>query len=517
MIARPKPAAPNGGPRRVRVAIYCRQSVERETGGDFGSIEAQRDTVHAYVSSQKSNGWIALPEQYHDLGISGATTERPAYQRLLAEVEAGGVDVVAVSKFDRLSRSSRDFLNVLDFFEKHGVQFVSVTQHMDTSTPHGRFAMGLLIQVAQLEREVTAERVRDKIAASRRRGIWTGGAVPLGYRSVDKRLVIDEGAARTAREIVALYLETASLTGTLGVLRERGIVAKGGAPFTVATLRNLLRSPIIGGRIRAGDRVIRAQHEAILDEETWDALQAKLAGPQATVPRRRRSPSGALLANLVRCGRCGATWSHHWTGKANGRRFAAYVCQSIFRRGAKACPGSRAPAAGLEAFVVEKVRAVGRDPDVLREAVTAAGGELKKERDALAAQVKRLEAEANRLKAEQAGLVDTISQAGRAVPELVARLDSLRGEVEGAEADLRQARGELASLKRQAIDEVELRHAIQSFDGVWEHLFPAERQRIMALLIERVTVTVSDEGEETTIKYSAEGARRLLTETKEAS
>jgi site-specific DNA recombinase len=205
--------------------------------------------------------------------------------------------------------------------------------------------------------------------------------------------------------------------------------------------------------------------------------------------------------------------SSHWTGKANGKRYLAYVCQSIIRMGAKACPGSRVPAHALETFVIEKVRAVGRDPEVLSAAVAAAGGELKAQRGGLVARVKRLDAEAEQLKAEQSGLVKTVSQAGRAVPELVGRLDSLRGEVEAAEAALKQAKAELAALKRQSIDEGELRQAIQSFDGVWQHLFPTERQRILHLLIERIVVTASPDGEDIAITYSAEGARTLLTET----
>lgn len=219
------------------------------------------------------------------------------------------------------------------------------------------------------------------------------------------------------------------------------------------------------------------------------------------------------MVTLVRCGRCGSSWSAHYTSKVNGRRYGAYTCQSIIRRGASAFPGSRVPAHALEAFVIDRVRAVGRDPEVLREAVAAAAGELKAQRDARTAQVKRLDADAKRLRAEQAELVNTAAKAGKAVPELVERLEVVRGEVEGADAALKQAKAELAACKRQTIEEDELRRAVASFDGAWQHLFPAERQRVLGLLIERVTVTASPDGEDIAITYSAEGARTLLAET----
>jgi site-specific DNA recombinase len=204
--------------------------------------------------------------------------------------------------------------------------------------------------------------------------------------------------------------------------------------------------------------------------------------------------------------------SAHYTAKTNGRRYGSYTCQSTIRKGASACRGSRVPAAVFEAYIVEKVRAVGRDPDVLREAVAAAGGVLDAERKELTAKVARLKTDAKRLQDGQARLVDAVAQSGDAVPELVTRLDALRPELEAASVALQKAKADLAALKRTTIDEVELRQAIASFDGVWQHLFPAERQRILGLLIERITVTAGPDGEEIAITYSAEGAHRLLAE-----
>jgi len=517
VIAR-APRTPARTTTPLTVAVYCRKSVDKNKDDRFSSIESQREAVEAYAASQRGNGWVVLPEHFDDNNISGAKASRPAFNRLLEAVRAVRVNIVAVYKLDRLGRSQRNFLAILDEFEKYGVQFVSVTEHFDSTTPMGRFALGILIQVAQLEREVTAERVRDKVAASRRRGLWTGGAVPLGYRSVDKRLVIDEAGADVVRAIVAVYLETGSLTGTLEVLRGRGIVAKGGVAFTVATLRNLLRNPLIGGRIKAGDAVVKAAHEAVLDEPTWTALQMQLARPEKPVRRHRRVRTCALLANLVRCGRCGATMSYQWTGKANGRRYGAYVCQSIIRKGATACPGSRVPAAAFEAHVIEHVRAVSRDPAVLRAAVAAAASELEVLRADATASTNHAKAEVQRLLVEQARMVETVANGNERVPELIERLNAVRAEREAVEQAAAQAKADLGAMKDATINEAELRRDVASFDGAWQYLFPAERQRILGLLIERITMTVGDDGEDVAIQYSSDGARRLLAETtKEAS
>ena len=519
MIARPKKetnghsADPKPGP--IHCALYTRKSVDKGADEALTSVEAQRRMIEQHIAA-KTNGWMILPELYDDSGVTGAHLDRPAFQRLMAAIDAGQVQAVGVYMLDRVSRSLADLVRLLEHFRNRGVQIISVREDFGVGGHLGDLMLHILGSVAEYQRRQTQVRVRDKILETRKLGHWTGGAVPLGYRSVEKRLVIDERAAQTVRDIVAVYLETGSLTGTLDVLRQRGVVAKTGAPFTVATLGKLLHSPIVGGRIRAGDELVRAQHEAILDKPTWDALQAKLAKPEKPVPRHRRTRSEALLANLVRCGRCGAAMSSHWTGKANGRRYPAYVCQSIIRMGAKACPGSRVPAPEFEASVVEQVRGIGRDPDVLHAAVVAAGTELVAERNALTARVARLKADAQRLRDEQAHLVDAVSQGGGAARELVERLNALRPELEAADAALKKARADLGALKRRTIDADELLRAIASFDGVWQHLFPAERQRILGLLIERIVVTPRDGAAKVDVTYSTEGARTLLAESKRA-
>jgi site-specific DNA recombinase len=385
---------------------------------------------------------------------------------------------------------------------------VSITEHFDTSTPMGRFALGILIQVAQLEREVTAERVRDKVVASRRRGMWTGGQVPLGYTSRDGKLVVNRAEAETVREIFAAFLDTGSVTGTLDALRARGVTARGGRVFTKASLRNLLANPVVAGRVRAGDEVVEAQHDAVVDRETWDRAQELLTCREPRT-RRRRRPSGALLSGLLRCGRCGAAMSSHWTGKSGGKRYASYVCQSIIRKGAGACPGSRVPAGKLDEFVVEQIRAVGRDPSVLTATVAAARAQLAARGPEIDRERQRLKDEKRRLDEESERLAAAIAEGGDA-KALCTRLDRTAAALEEiaskAEALLVEKRG----LKSAVIDEAELTVAVAAFAPVWEHLLRDERQRLLRLLIEEVRYDAA--AGEATIQFDPEGFRLLARE-----
>ena len=223
------------GPKRTtrRVAIYTRKSVEEGLEQEFNSLDAQRESAEAYVKSQKANGWRTLPARYDDGGFSGGTTKRPALKRLIADCEAGKVDIVLVYKIDRLSRSLCDFLELIRQFEQWGVSFVSVTQEINTSTSSGRMMLNILATFSQYEREVIAERIRDKFAASKKKGMWMGGCVPLGYRVENRRLVVDPVEAATVRRIFDRYLATQSPRQVAIELNEDGLTTKGGRPWQV--------------------------------------------------------------------------------------------------------------------------------------------------------------------------------------------------------------------------------------------------------------------------------------------
>ena len=474
----------------VRVAIYTRKSVDKGDGGEFGSIEAQRAAVEAYVTSQRGQGWVALPTTYDDLGESGANMNRPAFQRLLADVEAGLVDLVAVYRLDRLSRSQRDFLELMDYLERHGATFVSVTERFDTTTPMGRFALGITIQVAQLERETTALRVRDKVRATRRRGGWTGGHPPLGYDVVDGALVVNEAEAEQVREVFRLYLQLGSLLKATEELNHRGFRGKSwmtrrgelrvGGPWSKNSLRNQLASPVPAGKLAVEDELHEGQHEAIVDQETWDAVQALLAEHR---PDRRRPTPGAsktntLLGGLLRCGVCGASMSPHGTQR-HGRKYVSYVCQTAIRQGAKACPGSRAPSHEIDEFVVSQLRAIGQDPRLQAETIGVAAAVLKERRAELRAQERQAKADIARLEAESTRL----SGGGPDVAQRRAQIDEAH---QAATQRLTAAQGEAHALAGAVLRKADLRDALDAFVPIWDELIPAERRRVVHLLLEQV-------------------------------
>jgi site-specific DNA recombinase len=368
-------------PTTLRVAVYTRQSVERHGDQALSSVQAQREKVERYVSSQEGLGWALLRALYDDEGYSGATLSRPALQRLLADVRAGLIDLIVTYRMDRLSRSQRDFLNLLHLFDEHNVRWVSATESFSTARPEGRAMLSVLMAFAQMEREVTSERVRDKVAASRERGLWTGGTPPLGLDSVKGKLVVNEPEAEIVRGIFRLYLETRSISAMVSETAARGWTQKrwtnghgavrGGARFTKNALRHLLTNPLYVARIRAGATLHDAQHDAIVDQQLWDAVQAALAERRPEKPQRRKQAWSTLLGGLLRCG-CGAGMTHHFASR-HGRKYSYYVCAKVVRLNAAACPGGRVRCSDLDAFVMDRLKCIGRDRALAAAVVEAAG------------------------------------------------------------------------------------------------------------------------------------------------
>ncbi|MEO1746267.1 MAG: recombinase family protein [Pseudomonadota bacterium] len=270
---------------KVRCAIYTRKSSEDGLEQDFNSLDAQREACEAYIRSQKHEGWVALAAKYDDGGISGGTLDRPALARLLDDVRSGLVNQIVVYKIDRLTRSLSDFAKLVETLDDAGASFVSVTQSFNTSTSMGRLTLNVLLSFAQFEREVTAERIRDKIAASKKKGLWMGGAVPLGYRADGRTLVPVEHEAEIVRALYALYLECGSLTETVTQATKRHILrpARGslrrtaGTPFERSNIHYILTNPIYTGQIKHRDVLHDGQHPAIIDAEVWAQVQNRLA------------------------------------------------------------------------------------------------------------------------------------------------------------------------------------------------------------------------------------------------
>jgi site-specific DNA recombinase len=349
-----------GESKVLRCAIYTRKSTEHGLELEFNSLDAQREACEAYIKSQTSHGWKALPQRYDDPAYSGGNLDRPALKKLLADIEAGRIDVVVVYKIDRLTRSLADFAKLVEAFDARSISFVAVTQQFNTTTSMGRLTLNVLLSFAQFERELSSERVRDKIAASRRKGKWTGGTVPLGYEARDKKLVVNKAEAETVRVIFSRYLELQSFSKLVADLDRRGIVTKrrttkvakynGGIPFTYGPLAYFLRNRVYLGEIHHGGKWFRGEHKAIIDRQIFDRVQQLLA-TKATGRKAKRSESGALLAGKLYDDK-GNRMSPSLSRKT-GVRYR-YSGSSALLRGRKAAAGSvsRIPAAEIESAVL---------------------------------------------------------------------------------------------------------------------------------------------------------------------
>jgi len=350
--------------KRVRCVIYTRVSTEYGLEQDFNSLDAQRDAAEAYIRSQAHDGWTLVRTRYDDGGFSGGATDRPALQQLLTDISDGKVDVIVVYKVDRLTRSLADFAKLVELFDSHGVSFVSVTQQFNTTTSMGRLTLNVLLSFAQFEREVTSERIRDKIAASKRKGLWVGGMVPLGYTIRDRKPVIVAEEAERVRLIFNRYMALGGIGPLLTDLRNRKLHTKvrelstgrtiGGIPFTRGSLGHLLRNRFYIGEVSYKGDICSGEQPPILDRALFDAVQAKLAD-QCNSEQTKRASSEALLIGKVFDDRGNRMTPSH--ARKGGRKYRYYIASPLIqgtpeRLGAV----TRVPAADLEGKVVNAVR-----------------------------------------------------------------------------------------------------------------------------------------------------------------
>jgi len=353
--------------KTVRCAIYTRKSSDEGLEQDFNSLDAQREACSAYVLSQASEGWKLVPELYDDGGLSGGTLERPALQRLLADVKQGRIDIIVVYKVDRLTRSLLDFSRLVETFDEAKVSFVSVTQSFNTTTSMGRLTLNMLLSFAQFEREVTAERIRDKIAASKARGMWMGGIPPLGYKPDGRSLAIVGEHAAIIRDIFRRYREVGNVRLLAEALEREGIRTPirqtgtgknfGGCSFTRGQLYAILKNPVYAGRIPHKDILHDGNHDAIITEEEWQQVQQQLAdNTQGT--RTARQANRSLLAGLLVDGHGNALQAVHST--KGTRRYRYYVRQD--ETGGRDHPSLRLPALEIEQLVRNELRKLLADP-----------------------------------------------------------------------------------------------------------------------------------------------------------
>ncbi len=411
-----------------RCAIYTRKSTEEGLEMEYNSLDAQRDAAEAYVASQKSEGWVALPDGYNDGGFSGGTLIRPALQRLLNDVGAGLVDVIVVYKIDRLSRSLADFAKLVELFDEHKVTFVSVTQSFNTTTSMGRLTLNILLSFAQFERELGGERVRDKIAASRAKGIWMGGMPPLGYDVIERKLVPNPPEARLVRRMFERFISLGSMTTLVRELRAEGITTKSwttikdkhrtGKLIDRGYVYKLFRNPVVCGIAAYKGKHFAGEHAAILDRALWDQVQEVLArnAPKQRGAQNRTGRAPSLLKGLIFADD-GHAMTPGGTFKKTGKCYRYYINTATMKIGKDACTVARVPAGEIEAAVIAQVRKVLQAPEVIAQALR-----------------------------------------------------------------------EVSALDPGA-DPQEAIQSLRSIEPVWDELFPAEQARIVQLLVDRVTIS----------------------------
>jgi len=349
--------------RKFRCAVYTRKSSEEGLDMEFNSLDAQRESCEAFVASQKAEGWILVRDRYDDGGVSGGTLERPALKRLLADIEEGLVDIVVVYKIDRLSRSLLDFTKLVGAFDANEVTFVSVTQSFNTKDSMGRLLLNILLSFAQFEREMTGERIRDKIAASRKKGIWMGGVVPFGYEVKERKLLINEAEAEIVRLIFSRFVKLGSATKLAQELLARKITVRSGKCVDKGNIYKLLNNRVYLGQAVHKGVPYQGEHSAVITQDLWDKAHEilKVSPRQRAAHTRCQTP--ALLKGLLFAPGGDAMSPTHT--RRRGRLYRYYVAQSILKKGSNTCPAGRLPAAEIENAVVQQLRFLICSPEVI--------------------------------------------------------------------------------------------------------------------------------------------------------
>jgi site-specific DNA recombinase len=364
----------------IRCAIYTRKSSEEGLEQSFNSLEAQREACQAYIASQKHENWRALNTHYDDGGYSGGSMERPALQQLLADIDTGKIDTVVVYKVDRLTRSLADFAKIIERFDARQVSFVSVTQQFNTTTSMGRLTLNVLLSFAQFEREVTGERIRDKIAASKRKGMWMGGTLPVGYDLCDRKLMVNVQEAAQVKKIFELYLELGCVSKLKERLSREGFKSKirtssagqksGGKGYARGALYCLLQNPIYIGKIRHRDAVYEGEHEAIISQQLWERVQERLKTNGVTRRAAGNAKSPSLLVGLLYDAQGNRFTPFHTDRR--GRRYRYYVSQAaVQNKSDDASAATRLPARDIEEIICSRLQAVLSAPGQLLKAAGA--------------------------------------------------------------------------------------------------------------------------------------------------
>ena len=496
----------------IRCAIYTRKSTDEGLQQEFNSLDAQRESAEAYITSQKQEGWQVVAEPFDDGGYSGGNMDRPALKRLLAAVEARTVDCVVVYKVDRLSRSLMDFARIIEIFDRNGVSFVSVTQQFNTTNSLGRLTLNILLSFAQFEREIISERTRDKMSAARRKGKWIGGHPVLGYDIDPKggRLIVNEVEATQVRTLFSLYLELGSLLPVLQEAQRRGIVTKawttadskprGGHRIGKSALHGILTNAIYTGVVDHKGRLYPGEHERIIDQATWDEVQRACGATRSTATPGCETSTGHCCAAC-----CSACPAHPDDAHIHGAEYSGTATTSLQRT-----------AAGLEelrdevrARAGDRVRGVGQHPavgpgsELARAVATEAVSQI------LPARANETEAADLRRKGRQLNLrlVREAGDPGASDTERAARMAETRREIETVEGRLAELAAARTDGEAEQIEAGDLHGTLAEFDGVWASLTTREQEQMIRLLIAKVGY--DGQNGKVTVNFSSKGAKEL--------
>jgi site-specific DNA recombinase len=501
----------------IRCAIYTRKSCEEGLEQEFNSLDAQRDAGEAYIASQRHASWTLIAENYDDGGFSGGNMQRPALQRLLADIAAGKIDCVLVHRVDRLSRSLLDFAKMMEILDRHQVAFVSITQQFNSATSMGRLVLHVLLSFAQFEREIISERTRDKIAAARRKGIWSGGMPLLGY-DVDEhgKLLVNQGEAEQVRAIFRLYLQHGSLRRVLQEIDRHGWRTKcwqtrkghqrGGRPFTKSTLHQLLTNITNLGKVRHKHEAHLGEHPPIIDNDLWEQVQDLLNKNGRGEPYAHHH-SDALLKGLLFCGLC-----HHAMTPAHSsvrhKKYHYYICTTRQKLGAQRCPSQPLPADKMEHAVLEQLHALAHDPARWHECLMQAQplgparlAELTAEKTTLAKELLEWKRETRRL-------AQHLASGKNGDATAISRLTDLQDQVLAGERRATELTEEIIALSRRQVTQEELSRTALFFDGSWRTMSRCDQARLLRHLLQRIDCAAG----KITVTFNPAGIKTLAEE-----
>jgi len=480
---------------RIRCAIYTRKSTEEGLEQEFNSLDAQREAGEAFIISQRHEGWTVMPQRYDDGGFSGGNMERPAMERLIEDVVNHRVDCVVVYKVDRLSRSLLDFAKIIETFDRNGVSFVSVTQQFSTTTSMGRLTLNILLSFAQFEREIIGERIRDKVAAAKRKGKFTGGTPPLGY-DVDPektRLVVNPDEARLVRHIFKRFTEIGSPLTIAEELNKKGITTKAwmtkkgvfreGHPWNKTHIYRALYNRTYLGEVLHKDKTYPGEHEAIVTRDLWQRAHAVIEENRRHRSQHIRAKAPALLKGIIRCGACDKAMSPVSTGTAP-KNYRYYTCGRAAKTGYHNCPVRSVPAGDIEGAVIGQLRAIFRSPEMVAQTYRAT-------RELEAEELERLRAEKLELEARLAELKQTASRlldSGASDRDTNDEIRRTNEEFVNTQHRFQDVDDEIQGMQARLVSERDVAECLRKLDPIWDELFPLEQTRIVHLLIEHVIV-----------------------------